>query len=111
MEVQIVFAIASLLTFFFVIRKIVKHRLNIEDAITWILWAILLLIFGFFPQLPTYISEKLGFMSTSNFILSLFIFFTYIILFFQNIEISNLKQKNKELIQKLSIKEFLDDDK
>lgn len=105
-ELQIVFISASLLTLFFVIRKIRKHKLNIDDAIIWILWAIVLLILSVFPDLAIYVAYKLGFMSTSNFIFSLFTFFLYIILFFQTIKISALKEKNKELIQKLSIKEY-----
>lgn len=106
LELQIVFIIASLLTLFFVIRKITKHKLNIDDSIVWILWAIVLLILSLFPDLAIFVSNKLGFMSTSNFIFSLFTFFLYIILFFQTISISALKEKNKQLIQKLSIKEY-----
>lgn len=107
-ELQLVFITASLLTLFFVIRKIRKHKLNIDDSIIWILWALVLLTLSLFPDLAIYVSSKLGFMSTSNFIFSLFTFFLYIILFFQTIEISSLKEKNKQLIQKLSIKEYED---
>lgn len=105
-ELQLVFITASLLTLFFVIRKIRKHKLNIDDSIIWILWALILLILSLFPDLAIFVSSKLGFISTSNFIFSLFTFFLYIILFFQTIEISSLKEKNKQLIQKLSIKEY-----
>lgn len=104
-ELQYVFIVASLGTLIFVIRKIRKHRLNIDDAIIWVIWAILLLILSVFPGLASWVSTKLGFMSPSNFILSLFTFFLYIILFFQTITISSLKEKNKELIQKLSLKD------
>ena len=47
-RLQLVFIIASLLTFVYVILRIRKHGLNIEDSITWILWSILLLIVSFF---------------------------------------------------------------
>ena len=106
LKLQIVFILASIITFLFVILKIRKHGLSIDDGIIWILWAILLLIISIFPSIPTWISEKLGFMSTSNFIFSLFIFFLYIMLFSQTTQISKLREKNKELIQKLSIKEY-----
>lgn len=105
-KLQMVFILASIITFIFVIKKIQKHGLNIDDAIVWILWSILLLIISIFPQIPTWISNKLGFMSTSNFIFCLFIFFLYIMLFTQTAQISKLKEKQKELIQKLSIKEY-----
>ena len=105
-KLQLVFIFASLITFLFVIKKIQKHRLNIDDAIIWILWSIGLLIISIFPQIPGCISKKLGFMSTSNFIFCVFILFLYIMLFTQTAQISKLKEKQKELIQKLSIKEY-----
>ncbi|MDY5232856.1 MAG: DUF2304 domain-containing protein [Faecalicoccus sp.] len=106
LHLQIVFIVASILTIIYIIRKIRKHGLNIDDSIVWIVWAIVLLIFSLFPGISDFASEKLGFMSTSNFIFSLFIFFLYIMLFSQTIQISRLKEKQKDLIQKLSIKEY-----
>lgn len=106
LKLQMFFVIASVLTFIFVIKKIQKHGLNIDDAIVWILWSIILLIVSVFPSIPTWISNKLGFMSTSNFIFCLFIFFLYIMLFNQTTQISKLKEKQKDLIQKLSIKDY-----
>jgi len=106
LKLQMFFVIASVLTFIFVIKKIQKHGLNIDDAIVWILWSIVLLIVSVFPSIPTWISKKLGFMSTSNFIFCLFIFFLYIMLFNQTTQISKLKEKQKDLIQKLSIKDY-----
>ena len=106
MELQYFFIIASVITFLFVIKKIQKHGLDIDDAIVWILWAILLLIISTFPQIPMWISNELGFMSPSNFIFCLFIFFLYIMLFNQKEQISKVKEKQKELIQKLSINEY-----
>lgn len=106
LKLQMFFVIASVLTFIFVIKKIQKHGLNIDDAIVWILWSIVLLIVSVFPSIPTWISKELGFMSTSNFIFCLFIFFLYIMLFNQTTQISKLKEKQKDLIQKLSIKDY-----
>lgn len=110
-NLQMVFIFASVITFLFVIKKIQKHGLNIDDAVVWILWSIILLVISIFPQIPSWISSKLGFISTSNFVLSAFVFFLYIMLFAQTAEISKLKDKQKELIQKLSIKEYEDSKK
>ncbi len=106
LRLNFVFIVASIFTFLFVVKKITKHGLNIDDAIAWILWAVILLIISVFPGVASFISKTLGFISTSNFIFSVFIFFTYIMLFSQMIKISQLKEKQKELIQKLSIKEY-----
>ena len=103
MRLQIILISASLLTFIYVIRKIRKHKLNIDDSILWIIWSIILLVVSIFPNLSNQVSKLLGFQSTSNFILTGFIFCVYIMVFFQNIKISELKEKNKELVQKVSI--------
>lgn len=106
MQLQVVLIIASILTFVFIVLKIRKNGLNIDDSILWILWAVALLILSLFPNLSSFISKKLGFMATSNFIFSIFIFFLYILLFIQSIQISKLKQKQKDLIQKISILDY-----
>lgn len=106
LQQQLFFIFASIATVAFIIIKIRKNKMNIDDSIIWILWAFLLLVFSLFPNFAAWISKSIGFMSSSNFILSLFVFFLYIIVFNQNVRISNLTQKNKELIQKLSLKEY-----
>ena len=78
LRLQFVFICASILTFIFVIRKIRKQGLNISQSIVWILWSILLLILSVFPGLALWASNKLGFMSASNFIFSLFILSDFI---------------------------------
>ena len=103
MKLQIVFIIASLFTFIYVIRRIKKHKLNIDDSLLWIVWSVILLILSLFPNLSKVLSKFFGFESTSNFILTSFIFCIYLMVFFQNIKISELKEKNKNLVQKLSI--------
>ncbi|WP_317314340.1 DUF2304 domain-containing protein [Holdemanella biformis] len=105
-ELQLFFIIASVITFLFVIKKIQKNGYDIADAVIWILWAVLLLVISIFPQIPTWFSKKLGFMSSANFIFCMFIFFLYIMLFNQNAQISKLRETQKELIQKLSIREY-----
>lgn len=111
MGLNLVLIIASVLTFLFVILKIRKNGLNIDDSIIWIVWAFALLLISFCPQIPSFVSKQLGFMATSNFIFTVFIFFLYILLFIQSIQISKLKEKQKELIQKLSIKQYINDHK
>ena len=103
MKLQIVLILASLITFIYVISRIKKHQLNIDDSLLWIVWSLILLVLSLFPNLSHNLSKFFGFESTSNFILSAFVFCIYIMVFFQNIKISELKEKNKRLVQKLSI--------
>ena len=103
LQLNLFFINISILTIIYIIRKIRKHKLNIDDSIVWIIWSIILLILSIFPKISIFFAKQMGFQSTSNFILSLFEFVSYIMLFFQNIKISELKEKNKEIIQKTSI--------
>ena len=105
-KLQLVFILASVITFFFIILRIRKHGLNIDDAIGWIIWAIILLFFSIFPQIAFMIAGKLGFYAASNLVFTFFILFLYIMVFMQNIQISKLKQSQKDLIQKLSLKQW-----
>lgn len=105
MQLSIVLIIVSVLTFFFVVSKIRKNGLNIDDSIIWILWAITLLVLSIFPQVATFFSQEFGFQSTSNFVLSVFIFALYLIIFMQAVQISKLKNKLTQLVQKVSIKD------
>ncbi len=102
-ELNIFFIIISTITLIYIIAQIRKHKLNIDDSILWIFWSIVLLIFSIFPNFSFYIAKEMGFQSTSNFILCLFIFVLYMILFFQTIKISELREKNKQLVQEVSI--------
>ena len=102
-KLQIILIIISLLTFVYVIFKIRKSNFNINDAILWIVWVIALIIFSVFSNVSYKISQLFGFESTSNFILTLFILFLYILLFLNSIKMSKIREQNKELIQKISI--------
>ena len=102
-RLQLVLIFISLITFFYVIHRIRKSQLNINDAIPWIIWVIAIIVLSVFFNLSQELSNLFGFESTSNFILTLFIFFLYILLFQSNIQISKLREQNKILIQKISI--------
>ncbi|TDW13951.1 hypothetical protein EDD63_14112 [Breznakia blatticola] len=102
-DLQIVFVTTSLFTFVYILGQIRKHKTNINDSIIWILWSVGLLIMSIFPKLAMSLATLLGFQSTSNFIIVVFIFFIYIIVFSQVNKISLLEEKNKQLAQKCSI--------
>ncbi len=100
---RIVLLVASLITGVFIIRRIRIHKLNIEDAIVWLIWSIFLLFSAIFTKEINELSKLLGFQTTNNFVFTAFIFYLYIISFFHTIKISQLKEKNKKLVQRLSI--------
>lgn len=100
---RVVLILASIGTGVFIISRIRKHKLNIEDAIVWLIWSIFLLFASIFTKEIDKISKALGFITANNFVFTTFIFYLYIISFFHSIKISHLKEQNKSLIQRLSI--------
>lgn len=100
---SVLFFVVAVVTVLFIFLQIRKNKLNIDDSLLWLMWSMLLLVFGVFPGLVNKIAHNIGFVATSNFVLCLFIFFSYFIIFLQSIKISQLKEKTNRLIQKISL--------
>ena len=62
-----------------------------------------MIIISIFDVIPGYFARLLGFALTSNFLLSLAIFFLLVIAFLQTLTVSKQKEQIKHLVQELSI--------
>ncbi|EOI04940.1 hypothetical protein UAY_00712 [Enterococcus moraviensis ATCC BAA-383] len=93
----------SLLFFVYIIRSVNKNIFLLKNAIRWLFISASLVLCAIFPKLPEWLGKKLGFETTSNFLLIAAIF----VLLFIEIKNSALlsKQQNqlKLLIQELSM--------
>ena len=65
---RVVLIAASLLTTLYIMKKIRNSKAQIEDAIFWILLALMLIAISVFPGIPTVISRMLGIMAPVNFL-------------------------------------------
>ena len=54
---QVVLTIVSILTCSFILRSIRKSQVQINDALFWIFFSLVLLIFSIFPKLAEKIEE------------------------------------------------------
>lgn len=89
----------------YVLRKIRRAQMEIDDAIYWIIVSIVLVIISIFPQIPDFFSDLLGIQSPSNFVFLAVIFLVILKLFSLSLEVSLLKQKLKSAIQNIAIRE------
>lgn len=89
----------------YVLRKIRRAQMEIDDAIYWIIVSIVLVIISIFPQIPDFFSDLLGIQSPSNFVFLSVIFVVIVKLFSLSLEVSALKQKLKSTIQNVAIRE------
>lgn len=95
--------VVSFLVVIFVLRKIRKTQLHIDDAIYWIVSAFLLLVISIFPQIAIFASSLMGIESPANFVFLFMIFVILIKLFNLAIDISIQKDRLNRLVQKLAL--------
>ena len=99
---SIVMLVASIFFLYLVIRNINKNNILFEQAFMWIVISFFMII-SVFDSIPGYFAKLLGFELTSNFLLSLTIFFLLVIGFLQTMTLSKQKEQIKHLVQELSI--------
>lgn len=108
---QIILCTMSIVTFIFVITKIRKSQLDIQDSVIWILLSLLLIIMSLCLSIIDKIAALLGFISTANFVFTMIMFFLLIIVFGQTVKISLLNEKLKNLNHYISLKEHDEENK
>ena len=101
LALRILLMIFSVGFVYFVLKRIHKDQLRIQDSIFWILLSVLVLILAFFPQIAIGMAQQLGIISPVNFVFLVFIFCAFIKIFSMAAKISNLEDK----INKLSYEE------
>lgn len=102
---------ASVLTMILMMQKIRKSRVQIEDAIYWVLFSAVLIVFSVFPKTAYVLSDLVGTDAPSNFIFLLVIFLLLLKVFSLTIRISQLETKLKELAQRMAIREREEEDR
>ena len=102
---RIVLTIGSLISFILCITKIKQSKLKVENSVIWMIGSILLIIMSIFANAVEWIANKLGFMAPVNFVFLVIIGFLLIQTFIDNIRISTLNEKIKDLNHYIALKE------
>ena len=100
-KLQIILMMGCFFTYWYILRKVKKSNVRIEDIIIWIIGVIILFIFSIVPAIPFSLANLLGFESTVNIIFFLVIFF--LMTFLLTIRLSQTQEKLKELTHKIAI--------
>ena len=95
----------SLCTAAFILRRVRKAQVQIEDTIFWLGFSAVLLLLSLFPQAAFWLSRVLGFQSPINLVYLVIIFMLLIKQFFMTIRISQLDSKLRSLAQKVALNE------
>lgn len=102
---RIILIISSFIAFFLCIKKIKQSKLKVESSVTWMLGSILLILMSIFSNVVAWFSEKLGFVSPVNFVFLIMITFLLIQTFIDNIHITELNEKIKNLNHYIALNE------
>ena len=94
---RILLIIASLFSCFLCVKRIKQAKLKVENSVVWMIGSIVLILMSIFFGAVEWISRKLGFIAPVNFVFLIVIVFLLIQTFIDNIRISALNEKIKDL--------------
>ena len=101
-----VFLIAgSVLTGFYVIRRIRKSRMRTEDSVFWLFFAVILVLLGLFPGIAVAAAGWIGVQSPANLVFLAVIFLLIVKLFLMDQRISHLQSQMTRTVQQIAIAE------
>lgn len=102
-QLRVLLIILTGLFFFRIVGNVKKGKLRTDYAIGWLLSSIVLVIISIVPQIAYFFSELLGIISPANLVFSVIIFLLIILVYILFAKVSNLEEKQKNLIQELAI--------
>ncbi len=102
---RILLFVFSVGSFAYIIRKIKKAQIQIEDSLFWILFWGMIVGLSIFPQVVYCFTGALKVDSPVNFVYLVFIFILLIRVFSMSIKISQMENKIKNLTQEIAIRE------
>ena len=98
--IRICLIFGSLVTAWYILRRVRQAKVQIEDTIFWLLFSAALLILAIF-----WAANLLGFMSPINFVYVVIIFLLLAKQFFMSIRLSQLDSKVRILTEQVALNE------
>lgn len=102
-KIQIIVGIIVVLALCIIVNMIRKKRLELRYALSWLCVGIAILVLDCFPQLISWLSEKIGIASPINMLFFFGFCFSLMITFVLTIAISRMSIRIKELAQEIAL--------
>ena len=99
LTLRILLILSSVLVSCTVIRRIRKSKMQIDDAVFWVLFSLVLIVLAVFPHIIYWISIRTGIQSPANLLYLLIIFVLIMKIFSMRIKLSILESKITKLEQ------------
>lgn len=104
-KLQVVIAFVVIIALSVIINMIRKKRLELRYALAWLIVGIGIFILDCFPQLITWLANKLGIASPINMLFFLGFCFSLMIIFVLTIAVSRTSIRIKQLAQEIALYE------
>ena len=101
---RILLLVAAVMTAVWILYKIRKLKVKMEDAIFWIIFAGILCVMGMFPQVTYWLTYKIGILSPANLIFLVVIFLLVEKVFTLSIIVSQLEEKISVLSAEVAVR-------
>lgn len=102
---RVILILSSFFAFFLCVRKIKQSKLKVTNSVTWMLGSIILIFMSIFSNVVVWLADKIGFLSPVNFVFLIIIAFLLIQSFIDNLHITELNEKIKDLAHYIALKE------
>lgn len=103
--IRICLILGSIVTAGYILMRVRRSKVQIEDTIFWLLFSAVLLILAIFPGIAYWVSNLLGFISPINFVYLVIIFLLLAKQFFMSIKISQLDSRVRILTEQVALNE------
>lgn len=103
---RLVLCLVSIMVTVYIIKRIRQSKLQIEYTLFWFFLCVMLIVISAFPEVAYFGSQMLGMMSPINMVFIIIIFLLMLKVFFMTIQLSELENKVKELVQKIALDEI-----
>ena len=100
---RIFLIVGSVLTCAYVLSKIRKSRMKMENSLFWIFFSFILVLLGIFPGIAEWFAKLLGVMSTVNLVYLVIIFLLLIKIFLQDQKAAQTEAKLVHMAQTYAI--------
>lgn len=105
LSLRIVLFVAAVVLLIFIVRKIKKSQFEAGDALFWLFFAMVLVVFAVFPQIAFALSTLLRIESPSNLVFLCVIAILLVRLFSLNAKVAHLRARVNNLIQEMALRD------
>ena len=101
---RILLLVAAIITAIWIFHKIRRLKVKMEDAIYWVVFAMVLAVLGLFPEISFWMTKKLGVQSPANLVFLLMIALLLEKVFTLSILVSQLEDKVSVLSAEVALR-------